>query len=332
MTTRTLPTVRSKDITVAANDSCTAGIAASEVDDGSFDSVNGGSLTFSLDPAGPFSLGQHTVRLIATDNRGVTNSAIAHVTVADQTPPIITAPASVSATTGGPGSTLAGAFVSDAALGAASASDSCSSFQITRGDVPAGNFFPVGVTTIVYTATDDAGNTASDSQTVIVADDTPPVITPSADITTDAISPAGAPVNYVVTASDNVGVGSLDCAPATGSVFTIGTTLVQCTAQDAAGNSASASFEVTVRGAAEQIVALIQLASGHNLPPAISIQLQAALQRTLSNPSNLPAACRNLDTFITLVRAMSGRSIPAATAQQLIIDATRIKAVLGCQC
>lgn len=332
MSTRTLPTVRSKNISVAADDSCAASINPSDVDDGSFDPVSGDALTLSLDPAGPFALGPHTVRLIATDNRGVTNSAIAIITVADQTPPTITAPAAVNATSGGAGSTLAGALISDGALGDATANDACSSVQITRGSVPVGNFFLVGVTIITYTATDGAGNSASATQTVTVIDDTPPVVTPSSNITTDAVSPAGAPVNYVVTASDNVGVSSLDCAPASASVFQAGTTLVHCTAHDAAGNSASASFQVKVRGAPEQIISLIQLATGHNLPPAISAQLLAALQRALSNPRNLPAACRSLDLFIALVRAHAGRSIPVARATQLIADASRIKAVLGCHC
>jgi hypothetical protein len=91
MSTRTLPIAKSKNITVAADDTCTASISPSDVDDGSFDSVNGGPLTLSLDPAagGPFGLGEHTVRLIATDDRGQTNSAIAIVTVVDQTPPVI---------------------------------------------------------------------------------------------------------------------------------------------------------------------------------------------------------------------------------------------------
>lgn len=332
MSTRTLPTVSSKNISVAADDSCAANIIPSDVDDGSFDPVSGGPLTLSLDPAGPFSLGPHTVRLVATDNRGVTNSSIATVTVVDQAPPTITAPSGVNANTGGGGSNLAGAFVSDALLGNASANDACSTVQITRGAVPAGNFFPVGVTIITYTASDAAGNSVDASQMVTVIDDTAPVVTPPADITMDAISPAGAPVNYVVTASDNVGVTSLNCAPVSGSVFPIGTTLVQCTAQDAAGNHAGASFQVRVRGAAEQIVALIQLASGRSLPPAIAAQLLVALQRALSNPRNLPAACRSLDLFITLVRAHAGRSIPVARATQLIADATRIKAVLGCHC
>jgi WD40-like Beta Propeller Repeat len=91
MITRTLPMVRSKNITVAADDSCAANISPGDVDAGSFDPVSGGPLTLSLDPAagGPFGLGPHTVRLIATDDRGVTNSALAIVTVVDQTPPVI---------------------------------------------------------------------------------------------------------------------------------------------------------------------------------------------------------------------------------------------------
>ena len=90
MSTRTLPTVRSKNISVGADNSCAASISPSDVDDGSFDPVNGGALTLSLDPSGPLGLGPHTVRLIATDDRGLTNSALAVVTVVDNTPPLIT--------------------------------------------------------------------------------------------------------------------------------------------------------------------------------------------------------------------------------------------------
>ena len=174
MSTRMLPVVRSRNISVAANNSCAASISPSDVDDGSFDPVNGGPITLSLDPAagGPFGLGQHTVRLIATDDRGVTNSAIAIVDVVDQTPPAITAPVGVTVASDA-GS--CGTFVSDAVLGTATASDNCS-VTTARSGVPAGNFFPVGTTTVTYTATDGAGNATSAQQTVTVIDDTPPVI------------------------------------------------------------------------------------------------------------------------------------------------------------
>src|SRR5207253_3045064 len=109
------------------------------------------------------------------DAAGNSTTASQNVTVVDTSPPVLTAPANVSVATG-PGAAC-GLLVSDAALGAATATDNCAgSAAITRTGVPAGNFFPVGTTTITYTATDAAGNGTSAQQTVTVIDDTPPVI------------------------------------------------------------------------------------------------------------------------------------------------------------
>lgn|SRR5215813_7663905 len=123
MSTRTLPIVRTKNITLAADDSCTAKISPSDLDDGSFDSVSGEPLTLSLDPAGPFDLGAHAVRLIATDSRGQTNSAIAMVTVVDQTPPVISGAAVDQPTLWPPDHRMVDVTVSY------SATDSCSAFD-----------------------------------------------------------------------------------------------------------------------------------------------------------------------------------------------------------
>src|SRR5947209_1997477 len=176
MTTRTrLPIVKSRAITVAVDNGCSASITASDVDDGSFDPDSGDTITLSLDQAGPFGLGQHTVTLTATDNHGASSSSSATVTVVDQTPPTITAPLAVTIATE-PSATSCGAFISDAVLGAATANDNCS-VTITRAGVPAGNFFPIRITIITYTATDGGGNTATAIQNVGVIDNTPPLIT-----------------------------------------------------------------------------------------------------------------------------------------------------------
>lgn len=95
-------------------------------------------------------------------------------TVSDP-PPSITAPPPVTAFTGADATECA-AFLSDAALGTATASDNCPGVTITRSNVPVGNFFPVGQTVITYTAKDQAGNTATATQRVTVVDNTPPVI------------------------------------------------------------------------------------------------------------------------------------------------------------
>ncbi|HSB60345.1 MAG TPA: HYR domain-containing protein [Vicinamibacteria bacterium] len=77
----------------------------------------------------------------------------------------------------GPRLNICGRVVDDAALGPATAADNCAAGpSVSRGGVPPGNVFPVGTTTLSYTATDAVGLTATAFQTVTVVDDTPPVI------------------------------------------------------------------------------------------------------------------------------------------------------------
>jgi len=83
---------------------------------------------------------------------------------------------------------------------------------------------------------------------LLAADTTAPVVTPSAGITQEATSSSGSTVNYpAAMATDDVGVTiGPTCSPASGSTFSIGDTTVTCTAQDAAGNVGSATFTITV--------------------------------------------------------------------------------------
>ena len=76
-------------------------------------------------------------------------------------------------------------------------------------------------------------------------DTTPPTVTPPADTTIEATSPAGASQPFAGTAVDDVdGALSAPCLP---TAYPIGSTTVTCTATDAAGNSGSATFTVTVQ-------------------------------------------------------------------------------------
>jgi len=79
-------------------------------------------------------------------------------------------------------------------------------------------------------------------------DKTPPVITTPGNLVVDATGTNGAPVSFAATAYDAIsGFANVTCSPASGSVFPIGTTTVQCSAVDATGNVATASFSITVR-------------------------------------------------------------------------------------
>jgi hypothetical protein len=78
-------------------------------------------------------------------------------------------------------------------------------------------------------------------------DTTPPQLNLSNGVSQTATSPNGATVSYTATATDDVdGDLPVDCSPASGSTFPVGTTTVNCSAEDAAGNVATGSFEVRV--------------------------------------------------------------------------------------
>ena len=108
--------------------------------------------------------------------------------------------------------------------------------------------FPLGTTQVACVATDANGLTSSTTVTVTVIDTTPPVLTVPASITVQATSPSGAPVSYVTTPAFDYGSGEVPvtCGPPSGSLFPVGTTVVQCVAVDASGNAATGSFTVTV--------------------------------------------------------------------------------------
>jgi hypothetical protein len=80
-----------------------------------------------------------------------------------------------------------------------------------------------------------------------ISDTTPPVITVPANITVAATSQAGTTVTFAASANDAVdGSVPVTCTPTSGSTFPIGTTTVNCSASDKAGNIGHASFTITV--------------------------------------------------------------------------------------
>jgi hypothetical protein len=90
------------------------------------------------------------------------------------------------------------------------------------------------------------------NQTALVGDTTPPVITVPEDITEEATGPDGAQVSFEVSADDDVdGPVDVTCDHNSGERFPIGETVVRCTAEDSAGNTAEESFTITVEQPAD---------------------------------------------------------------------------------
>ena len=190
---------------------------------------------------------------------------------------------------------------------------------------------PDGRIRLVWTSDEDGfdqRNIRSATFSLSPPDVIPPVVETPGAITANATSSAGAVVTYTVQATDNVGVVSLVCVPPSGSVFAIGTTTVQCTARDAAGNTGTGVFRVRVKGAPEQILDLAVFVGNTPMPVLLKLRLLTALAVAFANQANKTEACAAMSAFVQIVQTSTG--IPAAAKNQMLLDANRIRAVLGC--
>jgi len=184
--------------------------------------------------------------------------------------------------------------------------------------------------TLLFGGMQSGGTRPTDTWVFDLSNDAvPPVITVPDAVVANATGPTGATVTYTVTATDDLDPSPVvTCTPPSGGVFAIGTMTVNCTATDASGNSAAASFTVHVKGAAEQLKDLGTAVKG--VGPGTSLRdkvmyAQAALAR-----NDVPGICSILGAFINEAKAQSGEKIAPDTATTLTTDATRIKTVLGC--
>jgi hypothetical protein len=133
-----------------------------------------------------------------------------------------------------------------------------------------GALFPMGPTTVNCSANDGRGNSVSAGFVITVGDTTPPVLT-LPNISVNATTQAGTNVSYAgATAIDAVsGARTLTCTPPSGSLFAAGTKSVNCSATDAAGNTANGSFSVTVAG--DTVLPVLSLPSADVLAEATAL-------------------------------------------------------------
>lgn len=277
----------------------------------------------------PYPKGVTTIAWTATDAEEAQTTVNQTVTVSDAEKPSITAPANMSANNDrGLGSAVV-------AVGTATAEDNCKDVAVAGSRSDGADLsapYPVGLTTIKWTASDPSGNSADAVQTVTVLDVEAPVFgvsLRSSSLTFNATSPAGATATYEVAVTDNVGVTSLVCEPASGSVFHIGNNPVSCKASDAAGNTSSKLFSVLVVGPHEQLQSLLDILIGYNLPNGTAQPLINQLQTAYREPGSGEATCKKLGDFIGLVEK-KGSNISSARVEYMIDEANRIMDALGC--
>jgi len=210
-----------------------------------------GSVATSCSPSSgsSFNPGPTTVTCSATDAHGNPSSGsfTVTVTVTDTTDPVITVPANITSSTTDP----SGKVITYNPT----ATDNIDGPVPVSCDPASGTKFPANgsPTTVTCSASDAHGNSATNSFTVTInyIDNIPPVISGMpGNISTTTTVNAPKTVSWTSpTATDNVdGTLPVTCAPASGSSFPISPspTTVDCTATDAHGNTAEATFTVTV--------------------------------------------------------------------------------------
>ncbi|MDR5589564.1 LamG-like jellyroll fold domain-containing protein [Christiangramia sediminicola] len=210
-------------------------------------SDNCGVASITNDAPTKFGLGETIVTWTVTDNSGNTAQDIQKVTVIDKTDPFITAPSDVQANTDSNDCNA-----SNVNLGTPNTNDNCGVASV-ENDAPAE--FPLGETTVTWIVKDDAGNTASATQKVVISDKTNPTITAPADLSFFTDSNSCFKSNYDLgseSTSDNCGVASIiNDAPAE---FPLGETTVTWTVTDDSGNTSQDTQKITVEDNVKPVI------------------------------------------------------------------------------
>jgi len=191
-------------------------------------------VTITSNASKTFPLGKSTILWIAKDLSGNTSNGTQTVDVVDTTAPKVTAPSAVNVIA----ESISGNVVP---IGNATATDDVKLISLTNN---APQTFPLGKTTVLWVATDEAGNKANATQIIDVENTTPPKLTVPAGITFEATSldnntiPLGN-----ATATDIEQVTITNNAP---KQFPLGKTTVLWIATDASGNKANATQTIDV--------------------------------------------------------------------------------------
>ena len=229
----TLPSDLAVNATSAAGAIVTYSAIANDIVDG--------SVSVSCNPASgsTFALGTTLVSCTTHDAHNNVASGEFHVSVADNSAPVLTLPADISVEA----ISATGAVV---AFNATALDGVDGSVAVTC--VPAsGSTFPLGSNVVSCTTEDAHHNVATGEFHVNVVDTKAPVLTLPADISMEATGATGALVTYIATALDAVdGSVTVTCSPASGSTFPVGSNVVSCTTEDAHHNSVNGQFHVNV--------------------------------------------------------------------------------------
>lgn len=204
----------------------------------------------SLPSGSYFPLGATAVTWEATDAAGNSTICSFTVTIIDNQVPTIVCPADIIKSND---AAVCGAICnySDPII-----DDNCSAIlnKIDTTGLFSGDFFPLGITEMIYSVEDPSGNVDTCSFLVIVNDESPPVFSNcvSDTILSNDLDTCGAVFNFpALLAEDNCGILSgpnqIDTTGlSSGDLFPIGVNTITYAVVDTSGNTDTCSFVVTV--------------------------------------------------------------------------------------
>jgi hypothetical protein len=256
--------------------------------------------------------------------------AVVVVAAPDTAAPVVTVPDDKLVEAAGPSGSVVD-FVGE--VGALDAHDGV----VATACLPASSAtFPLGTTTVTCRAVDAAGNEGSAAFHVTIVDTTGPVVTVPPAVTVPATGATGAIVTFVASATDLVsGSRPVTCAPASGSLFGVGSTTVTCRALDAAGNVGIGTVVVRVLGPVDLLASLRGDVAGATPPlaPKLAADLAGKLDDAMTKLGQRKTAdaCKKVLEFMTKVDVEQSRhAIPAALAEDWRSRARQIRTLLGC--
>ncbi len=280
---------------------------------GSFGSATGETLAVTLP------LGSHEIELTVDDGNGESDTDTVVVTVADTTPPVFDATSPVTLECTDPEGT-------PGAVPTPSANDACDGPVAVTSDAPA--LFPLGDTVVTFSATDAAGNSATATMTVTVADTTPPLFGTTTSVTLECADPAGTPGAVPSPEANDSCDGPVGVSSDAPALFPLGDTVVTFTATDAAGNVATTTATVTVVdttaplfGATTPIT--LECTDPAGTPGAVPTpEANDACDGPVAVTSDAPSLFPHGDTVVTFTATDAAGNVATATTTVTVADTT----------
>ncbi len=202
------------------------------------------SLESSHQVGSEFPVGETVVTYTATDISGLVTQTSFTISVVDlQQPLLIGLPTTIMV------EAMPGQCEAQVEWEEPSAIDNCGTTVDLVASIQSGSVFPVGPTTVEYTATDSANLMTVGSFTVVVSEADAPFFTlvPGSQTLGNDQGQCGAVATWIAPQATDLCQGvTVLTDHDSGSFFSIGTTVVTCTAIDDQENMATSTFSITV--------------------------------------------------------------------------------------